>query len=156
MRIYPRNGSYELEAMLCPSGNYNPTDPICKVNRGTIGVASNGNVVPCLQMSGYYEEHGIHLGNLHETSLQDILGNSDYLNEVCTNLHKFCKANKKCNECKYWRWCNGGCPALGLLFTGDRRGSDLSKCLFYKDNWYNKIEKVMDGWQNLSHINFES
>ena len=117
-----------------------------------IGVTSAGDVVPCLQMSGYYEEHGIHLGNLVKTSLKELLIGSDYLAEVCTNLHKFRKANTKCDECKYFRWCNGSCPALGLLFTGDRRGSDLSKCLFYENGWYEKCVKAMDGWYNLSEI----
>ena len=152
MDIYPLSKSYRLKAVLCPDGEYKATDPVCKGNRGMIGVTSGKDVVPCLQMSGYYEEHGIHLGNLGETSLKELLTGSEFLSEVCTNLHKFRKSNKKCDECRYFRWCNGGCPALGLLFTGDRMGSDLSKCLFYENGWYDKCVSSMDGWRNLTEI----
>ena len=152
MQLHPKSRSYQLEPVKCPSGEYKATDPMCKGTRGLIGVTSSKDVVPCLQMSGYYEEHGIHLGNLGETPLKELLTGSDFLSEVCTNLHKFRKANSKCDECKYFRWCCGGCPALGLLFTGDRRGSDLSKCLFYENGWYEKCVKTMDGWRNLTEI----
>ncbi len=107
---------------------------------------------PACKCRGYYEEHGIHLGNLGETPLKELLTSSDYLTEVCTNLHKFRKANKKCDECKYFRWCCGGCPALGWLFSGDKRGSDLTKCLFYENGWYEKCVRAMDGWRNLTEI----
>ena len=150
MELFPMSRSYGLKAVLCPGGRYKPTDPVCKGNRGMIGVTSGKDVVPCLQMSGYYEEHGIHLGNLGETTLKALLTESDYLSEVCTNLYKFRKVNKKCDECSYFRWCSGGCPALGLLFTGDRRGSDLTKCLFYENGWYEKCVNAMSGWRNLT------
>ena len=51
-----------------------------------------------------------------------------------------------------FKYCNGGCPALGLLFTGDRNGSDLSKCVFYENGWYYKVREVLDGWRNSTQI----
>ena len=152
LRAFPMSKSYSMEAVLCQSGEMKVTDPVCKGNRGMIGVTSSGDIVPCLQMSGYFEEHGIHLGNLHKTPLKELLNESDYVKTVCTNLHKFAKANKKCAECRVFKYCNGGCPALGLLFTGDRNGSDLSKCIFYENGWYQKTKEAMGDWTNTSAI----
>ncbi len=154
MELYSKTKSYGLKAVLCPGGEYKATEPVCRGNRGMIGVTSGKDVVPCLQMSGYYEENGIHLGNLGKTTLRELLTESAYLSEVCTNLYKFRKSNKKCDECRYFRWCSGGCPALGLLFTGDRRGSDMTKCLFYENGWYEKCVDAMSGWHNLTSIDF--
>ena len=151
-KLFAKTKSYRLKAVLCPGGEYKATDPVCKGNRGMIGVTSGKEVVPCLQMSGYYEENGIRLGNLGKTSLKQLLTESAYLSEVCTNLYHFRKSNKKCDECRYFRWCNGGCPALGLLFTGDRRGSDITKCLFYENGWYEKSVDAMKGWRHLTSI----
>lgn len=152
MKAQPRSKTYSLDAVLCKSGEYKATDPVCKGNRGMIGVTSGGDIVPCLQMSGYYEEHSIHLGNLHDTPLKELLSSGDYMSEVCRNLHKFLKENQKCAECRYFRYCNGGCPALGLLFTRNRCGSDLTKCLFYENGWYDRCVKTMDGWLNLTRV----
>jgi len=152
MMAFPRTKSFQLCAIICRSGHIKYTDPKCKATRTMIGVTSSGMVVPCLQFSGYYEEHGIKMENLHEMSLQEILSGGEYMSEVCTNLYKFSKANTKCAECKYFGWCTGGCPALGLLFTGDRRGSDLSKCVFYKNGWYKKCVQTMEGWRNLTPV----
>lgn len=156
MKAYPESKSYSLDAVLCPDGKYKPTDPICKGNRGMIGVTSSGDIVPCLQMSGYFEENGIHMGNLHETSLRELLSGGDYLKTVCANLHKQRKSNPRCAACEYYKYCCGGCPALGGLYSPERLdlfGSDITKCLFYGNEWYKKAVNAMDGWQNLTAIN---
>ena len=74
------------------------------------------------------------------------------MQSVCMNLHKKQKANQKCAECRYFKYCNGGCPALGWLFTGDRNGSDLTKCLFFENGWYKKAVERMGDWDHLTRI----
>ena len=155
MRAFPKSRSYTLDAVLCKSGEYKPTDPMCKGNRGMIGVTSSGDIVPCLQMSGYFEMNDIHLGNLHKTPLKELLVGGDYMKLVCTNLHKMQKQNEKCANCRFFKYCNGGCPALGLLYSPDVRGfygSDISKCLFYENGWYGRAEETMAGWTNSTQI----
>lgn len=155
MYAEPKRKSYSLEAVPNPEGNYKPTDVMCKGIRGLIGVTSAGDIVPCLQMSGYFEENGIHLGNLHRTPLRDLLTDSDYMKIVCSNLHKRRKNNQKCAECKYFRYCLGGCPALGGLYSPERLdlfGTDITKCLFYENGWYEKTVGTMRGWTNSSRI----
>lgn len=59
---------------------------VCKGNRGMVAVAANGNVFPCHQMSGYYEQHGDILGNAKREPLSQLLSGGPYLDEVCTTL----------------------------------------------------------------------
>lgn len=155
MRAYPKSKSYTLDAVLCQSGDYKPTDPICKGNRGMIGVTSSGDIVPCLQMSGYFEENGIHMGDLHTTPLAELLTDGDYMSTVCANLHKRLKNNPKCAACRYFKYCNGGCPALGGLYAPEKLnlfGRDVTKCLFYENGWYGKAKEAMEGWENCTRI----
>lgn len=153
MRAYPKSRSYHLDPVLCASGNYKDSDPICKGNRGMIAVTSNGEVVPCMQMSGYFKEKNLHLGNLHDTPLKELLSGGAYLDSVCADLHKRLEYSKKCAECDYYKYCNGGCPALAILYTGSMLGADPAKCLFFEKGWYEKSVKVMEGWRNTTEIN---
>ncbi len=161
MRIYPRSKTYTLSAVLCRDGEYRPTAPVCKGNRGMIGVTSSGDVIPCLQMSGSYELLGIRLENLHEHSLKELLTDSLYLDSVCTNLYKLSQNNPKCAECPYFKYCCGGCRALGMVSSVDvieagktvnYFGEDKTKCLFYYGGWYQRCVKAMNGWENGSQI----
>ena len=155
MSAYPETRSYSIQPVLCPSGEYKPTAPVCKGIRGLVGITSSGDIVPCLQMSGYFEENGIHLGNLHKTSLKELLAESDYMKIVCTNLHKRRKNNPKCDACRFFPYCNGGCPALGGLYSADRlnlNDTDITKCLFFENGWYQKCVKTMSGWTNTTSV----
>ena len=88
---------------------------MCKGNRGMVAVAANGNVSPCHQMSGYYEQHGDILGNAKREPLSQLLSGGPYLDEVCTTLGTLREKNTKCAGCAYfellqrrlprgWRW----------------------------------------------------
>lgn len=156
MSVYPADKTYSLASVMFGEDEYKPSAPVCKGVRGMVGVTSGGDVIPCLQMSGYFEEHGIHMGNLHSTPLAEFLRDGFYQQTACTNVHKRRKNNSKCDACKYFKYCGGGCPALGLLFAPEEwniYGSDVTKCLFFENGWYHKTEEAMKGWTNLSSIN---
>ena len=82
-------------------------------------VGANGNLYPCHQMSGYYEQHNIHLGNVKEEGLQKFLQGSEYLKNVCTTVKDLKEQNEKCASCQWFGYCCGGCRAVGLALTGD-------------------------------------
>lgn len=90
---------------------------MCKGNRGMVAVAANGNVFPCHQMSGYYEQHGDILGNAKREPLSQLLSGGPYLDEVCTTLGTLREKNTKCASCAYFELCNGGCRAVALALT---------------------------------------
>lgn len=147
--LFPEHWTYRLRPMECGQGEFRESIPVCRGNRGMVAVAANGNVFPCMQMSGYYEAHGDILGNVKTEGLQTLLQAGKYLAEVCTTLGQLAQVNPKCGGCKYYPYCAGGCRAIALTLTGDKLGTDLAKCLFFENGYYGKVEAVLADWRNL-------
>ena len=152
LTLFPKMKSYSMRPIAYADGQFRETRPVCPGNRGMVAVSSNGNVFPCMQMSGYYESKNDVLGNVKETGLKPILQMSKYLAEVCTTIGELAKVNEECRECAYFKYCAAGCRAVALTLTGDKMGADLSKCLFFKNGYYKKITETMGDWQNLTTI----
>ncbi len=150
--FYPKIKAYRPRAVECCDGEYRDTLPVCRGNRGLIAVAANGNLYPCHQMSGYYEQRGWFLGNVKKDGLQGCLQSGDYLKEVCTTVKDLADYNAKCASCRWFKYCCGGCRAIGLALTGDKLGSDISKCLFFKGGYLDKLRSALCGYKNLSDI----
>ena len=148
LRLYPSNHTYSLVPIACSKDEFNIRIPMCKGNRGMIAVSSSGEVVPCLQMSGYFIEHKISLGNLFKTPLKELVKDSDYLNLAMAPLFKQIIENDKCGNCKYYKACTGGCPALGLLYSKDINfyHEDITKCIFFEKGWYEKVNNILNKW----------
>lgn len=147
--LYPRSGFYTLTAVNSCAGEYRSSAPVCKGNRGMVAVAANGNVFPCHQMSGYYEQHGDILGNAKREPLSQLLSGGSYLDEVCTTLGTLREKNAKCAGCAYFELCNGGCRAVALALTGDKLGVDPSKCLFWERGYHKKIEALLPQYHTV-------
>lgn len=64
VQMHPRIKRYMPLSIQYKEGEYRDTLPVCKGNRGMVAIAANGNVFPCHQMSGYYEQHEDMLGNV--------------------------------------------------------------------------------------------
>jgi radical SAM protein with 4Fe4S-binding SPASM domain len=107
-----------------------------------VAVSANGNLYPCLQMSGYYDKHNLALGNVKEDGLQKYLKEGAYLNDVCTTVSELAEYNEKCATCQWFKQCCGGCRALGFALTGEQYGSDLSKCLFFNGGYLEKVRGI--------------
>ena len=148
VRLSPSHHSYSLVPIACSKDEFNIRIPMCKGNRGMIAVSSSGEVVPCLQMSGYFVEHNISLGNLLKTPLKELVRESDYLNLATATLFKQIVENDKCANCKYYKACTGGCPALGLLYSKDINfyHEDITKCIFFENGWYDKVNNELNEW----------
>ena len=149
VRLFPSHKVYSLVPIACSKDEFNIRIPMCKGNRGMIAVSSSGEVVPCLQMSGYFIEHKISLGNLLKTPLKELTRESDYLNLAMAPLFKQIVENDKCGNCKYYKACNGGCPALGLLYSKDGNfyHEDIAKCIFFENGWYEKANEALREWR---------
>ena len=158
--ILPTRREFAIEAIKnCGARGFRYTLSRCTSNRSMVAITSNGDVVPCMQMSGWMESRGMRLANVHETPLSEVLTRGRYLDAVRENLYEFCVCNKKCAACPHFRRCAGGCPALGLVFAGEARGldgEDLSKCLFFNGSWEDEIVAALDGWKNLTPQRNES
>ena len=154
IRLFPYHKSYDLVPIACSKDEFNIRIPMCKGNRGMIVVSSGGEVVPCLQMSGWFLERGISLGNIFKTPLKELVRDSDYLNLAMAPLLKQILENDKCSNCKYYKACTGGCPALGLLYSknGDYYHEDILKCIFFENGWYDKINEELKDWRLLKKL----
>ena len=150
--LYPKTKSYSLSTVACREGEFKPTRPVCRGNRSMIAVAANGNVFPCMQMSGTYESKNDILGNVKPSGLRPILQMGKYLAEVCTTVGDLAAVNAECNACQYFKYCAAGCRALALTLTADKMGVDPSKCLFYKKGYYQKALDAMGDWHNNTPI----
>ena len=117
-----------------------------------VAVGANGNLYPCHQMSGYYEQHGWLLGNVKTDGLQKHLRSGDYLQNVCTTVKDLKEHNEKCADCRWFRYCCGGCRAVGLALTHDVFGSDRSKCLFFEGGYMEKLRDALAGYRSDAPI----
>lgn len=144
--LYPQTRSYSLTAVNSCAGSYRDSAPLCKGNRGMIAVAANGNVFPCHQMSGYYEQHHDSLGNVKQEPLPKLLTAGSYIDAVCTTLGDLRRSNETCGACAHFAYCNGGCRAIALALTGDKLGVDPSKCLFWQNGYDRKIAEALPGY----------
>ena len=149
VRLNPHYKMYSLVPVACSKDEFNIRIPMCKGNRGMIAVSSSGELVPCLQMSGWFLEHQISLGNIFKTPLKQLVKESDYLNLAMAPLLKQIVQNDKCANCKYYKACTGGCPALGLLYStnGDYFHEDITKCIFFENGWYEKVTDKLSKWR---------
>ena len=149
IRLYPGSRCYSLVPITCNKDEFNIRIPMCKGNRGMIAVSSSGEVVPCLQMSGYFIEKGISLGNLFKTPLKELVKDSEYLNLATAPVFKQIVENDKCANCKFYKACTGGCPALGLLYSKDINffHEDITKCFFFENGWYERCVNELSEWE---------
>ena len=155
LTIFPSTAAFRVRPVECGEGEYRDSLPVCRGNRGKIAAAANGNVYPCLQLSGFYDAHGKILGNIKTEGLQPLLQSGKYLDEVCATVKTLAVNNTKCEGCKYFRYCVGGCRALAVGLTGDKFGSDPAKCVFFKNGWYGRITEMLDGWENIAPMEIE-
>lgn len=146
--LWPGAKMYCPTAVMCAEGKYRDTLPVCKSNRGMVAIGANGNLYPCHQLSGYYEQHGWFLGNVKKDGLQKYLVDGEYMRTVCTTLKDLKEHNDKCAGCKWFEYCGGGCRALGVSLSEDVYGADCSKCLFFEGGYLDKLESVLPGYRN--------
>lgn len=151
--VFPMQRAYRASPVECGEGEYRDSMPVCRGNRGMVAVDADGSVVPCHQMSGYLANKGIKFGNVKVEGLKPLLQYGSYLKEVCTTVGELKEANEDCRYCKYFRYCAGGCRAIALALSHDKFGTDISKCIFFKQGYYDKLIAAMGDWHNLAPIN---
>jgi len=151
--IDPKRKYYNLNPVECRKGDYHDTYPLCRGVKQMIAVGSNGNVFPCMQSQGWYEEHKMYWGNILTDGLENILKDSKYWNLISlTNVDRF-KAGSSCKSCKYLLVCAGGCPAIAQLTSGDILLPDQSKCIFFKKGYYQKfVDAMPEDFENIKPI----
>lgn len=150
--LYPESKMFALAPVKNTDVKFRGSIPICRTARGMIAIGANGEVYPCMQMSGGLEDRGISFGNIKKEGLPAILKKSDYLSVICLTVQDRIDKNGKCGKCPFLEYCMGGCPAMAMLSTADTNplAPDPLKCFFYENGYYEKFVSALPGWYNLS------
>lgn len=150
LRLFPKHKIYSIVPIASCPESFHLHIPLCRDVRSMVAISSDGQVVPCLQMSGGLAERGIYLNNVKDTPLKEIVSRSDYSALALATVFHRLLANPKCPACPYFKYCLGGCPALGLLSSGEDRDyfhEDYTKCLFFENGYYDKIVEAFSSWK---------
>lgn len=149
-----KSKSYILTPLRGLLDKYRESRPLCQGNRGMIAVAADGEVYPCLQMSGWMKSNGISFGNIKERGLQAMLQKGKYLDDICKTIGDMIKVNEKCAKCPYLKVCRGGCRAIAVLTSGgDMLAPDPWKCFFFEHGYAEKCEKALEPYKNITQTN---
>lgn len=152
LSIYPEKKKFACWDIRYNEETFNLSRPLCKCNNGNISIGSNGNVYPCMQMSGAMDGLGVLLGNLFTTPLQEILTNSLYSKIAHACVRERAERNGRCGKCPFFHYCGGGCTLQGMIFNADLFGADNSCCVFHRDGWHKKIADTFKGWRDARPI----
>lgn len=143
LTLVPEKKCYYYRPIALSGHDYRDNFPVCAGNRSMVSITSAGEVVPCAQMSGYYEKNNMSLGNIHHTSLRQLLSNSKYLDKVTCPISSVHEHDSHCSSCSYWKLCAGGCRAIALALTHDELARDPAKCIFFTNDWMTKIDHAL-------------
>jgi len=144
-RVDPYRKYFNLDPVVCEKDDFSMDHPLCNGITKMIAVGSNGNVYPCLQSQGYFDQHEMVLGNVISDGLKNILEKSKYKDLILLTAKDKLEAGATCKECEFLEACAGGCPAMALLSSGDYLLADKSKCVFFKQGYYDKFVSVIPG-----------
>ncbi len=151
LEVEPQEKRFGILPVKRSKSKWDPDRPICPAARFfKPSVQPNGDIVPCSPAAGYFMHYNIHLGNIKERTLQEILTESAFTERVCQSVGDKFESNRECGECKYSYACLGGCPALSILSGGNEFSCDRSKCTFFKGGYYEKFTSIFDdSWTNV-------
>ena len=130
----PREAA-RAEADWVSLSRYHPESYVCPDCRFLAAFTAEGDLVPCLQMSGRFSKDGTHLGNVKGGGLQKLLREGSYLDTVCLTLRDLINANESCANCPHFLDCQGGCRAIAIICTGDYLGPDSARCIYYREGY---------------------
>lgn len=133
--------------------NYDEDAFICSaLTKIKLSVQANGDILPCARMGGFFILHDIQLGNVKRDGLQKLLTEGALIENVMHTTGEKRQFSRECGSCRYFENCQGGCPALSLLFRGNMLEPDTTKCAFFTGDYYNVFCKALEGWKNLTPL----
>ena len=149
------NGEKELFNVLpvkASACRYDEDAPICKAMTNKISVQANGDIIPCAPLAGLYTLLGIEMGNVKRDGLQKLLTEGPLTDHVMQTVREKRTFSQKCAGCRFFKNCQGGCPALSMLFGGNLLSADDYKCAFFENGYYDKYLEVLKGWKNRNPL----
>ena len=152
LKMDPVKKQFSIRPVLFPKGQLNESCPVCPATRKMPAVTAEGDIYPCMQMSGKLSAMGIRMGNVKESGLLPLLRSGVYSDTVCTTVGMKADANESCRHCSYFKFCGGGCPALSFNYNGSFLSCDPMKCLFFQNGYYERIADLLADWENCTPL----
>ena len=124
-----------------------PKDPktscVCSHARTVLYISPEGRALPCMSLSGMDIQDRFPL--IPEIGLAQCLTDSFYMDFINTRADKVLEHNPECADCRYQRWCLGGCRASGLDGSGqiDLLYKDPAGCAMFSDGWLKRLIALM-------------
>lgn len=143
MDLYPQNQAYWIRPLACHADEFKETIPVCGDNRRDVTVAADGELSFCRGAIGTYP---VKLGNVKQDGLQKHLTEGKFVDHVCRSIGEMAKANGKCENCRFFHQCLGGCRAMAYALEKDIDGVDPIRCYFFTHGYYEKIRELMGDW----------
>ena len=137
---------YDKDSYDIPSYHY-PMDPgkcvVCQHARLIMYISPEGRLLPCMSLSASDIQQ--EFPNILEKGLLSCLDDSYYMDFISTRASKVFEHNSECSDCEYKVYCQGGCRAGGLEYSGnsDVMYRDESCCKLFKDGYAARIIKLM-------------
>ena len=133
---YSQNIFFQLQGCLLYSAYYDSINPElktdyerikygCEGGNTKIEIMPNGDALPCVM----FDVDNFEYDNVFDKNIKDIWYNSNCINL----LRNYKNKNKKCMKCKFYLFCNGGCPALILKNNGNINIDADARCQIIKD-----------------------
>lgn len=142
-RFYSAQKEYSFQAVRCNPKEYNDLIISCPTQRYKIALGSDGTLYPCHPASGYYDKYGIKYPNIKKVGLKKAILDEAYIKDAHKTVGDMARIIKECRECKHFRQCLGGCKALAYLFNNGENGPDYTKCVFFNNNYAEKVTNVL-------------
>lgn len=117
---------------------------LCEDARFAAYIAPDGQLLPCLPMTGAPQEWLNRFPRLGEISLKEGLSASFYMNFISKRIRELFAENLKCGTCEFRFRCGGGCRAAALLGTGDLMGADPGMCFILKNHYPERIREIAE------------
>lgn len=98
----------------------------CEAGNTKIEIMPNGDIYPCAAFSKSDFEYC----NTRNQSIKYIWDNAKYINL----LRKYKNKDYKCVSCKFYKLCNGGCPAYNIKRTNSLEKEGDKRCLIIQNS----------------------
>ena len=114
---------------------------LCGVIRWICYITPEGRLVPCMPMTWHEEQKNFPL--IKDIGLRRGLNDSYFMEFVSRKVSDLIAHSEECRDCRYLKFCKGGCRANALDF-GDLMGPDKDSCFYWQNGYHERIRKVAE------------
>ncbi|MBR1751582.1 MAG: radical SAM protein [Ruminococcus sp.] len=117
---------------------------ICGHARNVMYISPEGRALPCMALTGMEVQQKFPF--ITELGLSKCITDSFYMSFINTRASDYMAMHPECEECRYSRYCLGGCRASALESADDPldlMAKDLACCEIFKEGWAARITGLM-------------